>query len=209
MKAYKKQVLLSVLATLLPMLAGVLLWGALPEKVATHFTFDGTPDSWSSRAFVVFAMPGFLAAVDLLCLVFTLHDPKRENVGRKMLGLIFWMIPLIGGFTMALTYAYNLGFRVNMAFAVNLLLGLVFLVIGNYLGKTHQNYTVGIKLPWTLNSRENWNRTHRFGARCFVAGGLVLLVNAFLLSPVLMLLTILLCALGPALYSFVLYKKGI
>ncbi|KFN89076.1 hypothetical protein TMUPMC115_2304 [Tetragenococcus muriaticus PMC-11-5] len=50
-----------------------------------------------------------------------------------------------------------LGYRVNTGLLINLLVGVVFIVLGNYLHKVKQNYTIGIRIPWTLNSKENWN----------------------------------------------------
>ena len=48
------------------------------------------------------------------------------------------------------------------------------------MSKNRQNYTVGIKLPWTLNSTENWNRTNRFAGRLWLVAGAIMLVNIFL-----------------------------
>ena len=59
-------------------------------------------------------------------------------------------------------------------------IGVLFMIIGNYLPKCKQNYTMGIKLPWTLDDEENWNRTHRFAGFLWVAGGVVIAINAFL-----------------------------
>lgn len=85
------------------------------------------------------------------------------------------------------------------------------MLIGNYLPKCRQNYTMGIKLPWTLNSEENWERTHRFGGRMFVAAGICMIIAAFFGgygAAVIFALAMAAC-FAPAVYSFVLYRKGI
>ena len=209
MKTYRSKWILTTLVLLLPMLAGLLLWDRLPAEIATHFGPDGQANGWSGKAFTVFAMPLFLLLVHWICLFFTLHDPKRANVDRKMLGLLFWMVPAISCVTMGLIYGIALGADLNPGLIVNLLMGAVFLLIGNYLGKTHQNHTVGIKMPWTLSSTENWNRTHRLGSRCFLMGGVALLLNGWLASTALLLAVVLVCTLVPTAYSYSLYKKGI
>ena len=92
---------------------------------------------------------------------------------------------------------------------VSILVGILFIVIGNYMHKIKQNYTIGIKISWTLNSEENWNRTHRLSAWIFVLGGVAMIFNAFLLSEALLFLVIFALLFIPCGYSFLLYKKGI
>ncbi|MCQ2355795.1 MAG: SdpI family protein, partial [Methanocorpusculum sp.] len=84
--------------------------------------------------------------------------------------------------------------------------------IGNYLPKSKQSYTVGIRLPWTLNSEENWNRTHHLAGYLWILGGVLLLLCAFLPAvwslPVLVILLILVVGI-PFAYSYSLYRKGV
>jgi len=87
------------------------------------------------------------------------------------------------------------------------LIGIVIVICGNYLPKSRQNYTVGIKLPWTLHSETNWNKTHRFAGFLWVAGGLVILVSAFLPVKNIQLVVIALLVIAPFLYSYFEYKK--
>lgn len=90
-----------------------------------------------------------------------------------------------------------------------ILVGVVFIIIGNYLPKCRQSYTVGIKLPWTLDSEENWNRTHRMAGGLWMAGGAVLMllsllgqISVFIFLPVVLVMT-----LVPTVYSYLLYRK--
>lgn len=209
MKQYRSKLILTSLVTLLPLFIGLIFWNQLPATIATHFDSSNQPDGWSSKTFTVFAIPAFLLAVHLICLFATLHDPKKGNIGRKLLAILFWTIPVISCITLFVIYGKALGLPLNPGMIANLMVAVVFLVMGNYMSKTHQNYTVGMKLPWTLNSTENWNRTHRLASRCFVAGGLAFVVNAYLLSTTLLIVIVLLCTLIPTVYSFLLYKKGI
>lgn len=209
MKSYRSKLILTSLVILLPLFAGLLLWNQLPNTIATHFGPDNTANGWSSKPFTVFVIPLFLLAAHLICLFATLHDPKKANISSKLLAVLFWMIPVISCITSFVIYGNALGLSLNPGMISNLMVGVVFLVLGNYMTKAHQNYTVGIKLPWTLNSTENWNRTHRLASKCFIAGGLAFLVNAYFLSTALLLIVVLLCVLVPTFYSFYLYKKGI
>ena len=89
-------------------------------------------------------------------------------------------------------------------------MGVLFVLIGNYLPKTKQSYTLGIRLPWTLASEENWNRTHRLGGVLWVLGGLYFIVMSFFpWNLAAFLIPILLMALVPTVYSYLLYRRGI
>jgi uncharacterized membrane protein len=69
---------------------------------------------------------------------------------------------------------------------------------------------MGIRLPWTLHSEENWNRTHRLAGFLWVLGGLYFIVMSFVgWTPAGFLIPVLLMVLIPTVYSYVLYKKGI
>ena len=100
------------------------------------------------------------------------------------------------------------GKTVDIGVVVNLLCGVMFLVIGNYLPKCKQNYTVGIKTPWALDNEENWNKTHRFAGWCYMIVGICFFINSILNFEVVIVIAIAICALLPCVYSFLLYKKG-
>lgn len=208
MKKYKKSIILTSIIIILPILAGLVLWNRLPDTIATHFGSDNVANGWSSKPFTVFGIPLIMLAAHLFCIFATMNDPKKKNINDKMFILVLWIIPSVTVLVMALTYANALGMIVNIGMVVNLLLAIVFIVMGNYMPKCKQNYTAGIKIPWTLNSEENWNKTHRLAGWLWVLGGILFLINAFLLWEGM--LVVILAVTGiPMVYSFVLYKKGI
>lgn len=209
LKNYKKTLIITTLISLLPMVAGILLWNQLPETIATHFGTNGEPDGWSSRAFAVFGLPAFLAGVQLLCAFGTTADPKKQNIQPKIFKLILWIVPLISLVCCGGIYAYALGLPVSMEKLCMIFVGVVFIIIGNYLPKCRQSYTVGIKLPWTLASEENWNRTHRMAGGLWMAGGAVLTLLSLLgqISALIFLPVVLVMTLVPTVYSYLLFRK--
>ena len=82
------------------------------------------------------------------------------------------------------------------------------MIIGNYMPKVKQNYTMGIKIPWTLNSEDNWNKTHRFAGFIFVLSGLWMIAAAVLrLNDMWAVIPALVCAFFPIIYCYLLYRK--
>ena len=86
-------------------------------------------------------------------------------------------------------------------------MGIVFIFVGNYLPKCKQSYTMGIKLPWTLDSEDNWNKTHRFGGKVYVAVGVVVMLTSFLGNMFVMLGCTFVAVILPTVYSYVLFVK--
>ena len=208
-KKYKTTLILTTLISLFPMVIGLLLWNRMPDTIATHFGTNNVPNGWSSKTMAVIGIPLFLAALQIFTAVFTFSDPKRQNIGPKMIRLVLWIIPVTSLIVCCSIYANAVGITVDIGFVANGIVGLLFILIGNYMPKCKQNYTTGIKVPWTLHSQENWNRTHRLAGWVWIIGGVAMIVNSFLQLEWILFLTIAALVLIPIGYSFLLCKKGI
>ena len=204
-----KVLLITSVAILLPMLAGVILWNQLPEQIPSHWNAVGEIDGWSSKPFAVFGMPLILLAAQWLCVLGTGTDPKKNNHPQKILHLVLWIIPVLSALLHAIVYAVALGRDVRVETVMPVFIGILLAIIGNYLPKCKQNYTIGIKIPWTLNSEENWNRTHRFAGRLWVVCGLAIMLTGFFGGFWVFLPIVLLMVLAPFVYSYVLHRKGV
>ena len=211
MKLNKKLLILTTALCLLPILAGLAVYSRLPEQVPTHFDFNGTPNGWSSRPFAVFGLPCIMAAANLLLHIVTVRDPKRANVSTTLKAILLWLLPVLSVFCCSLTLGTALGYDLPTETLAPCLVGVLLILVGNYLPKTRQNRTMGIRVKWTLGSEENWNRTHRMAGFLWVAGGFIFLLLTLLHLWNGWLLTILLAVivLIPMFYSWQLHKKGI
>lgn len=207
MKTNKKTILFSILLCLLPCLLGIYLWDQLPDSVPTHFDLHNQPDQYSSKAFAVFGLPCLLAAISVLCIWGTGKDPRQEKQS-EVLRQICNYIPGVISCIVAPTVFYTaLGKNVNISLILSIFTGLLFLIIGNYLPKCRRNYTIGIKLPWTLADDNNWNYTHRIGGVCFMLAGLVIIAGAFVHMSGLVFLILPLIIGVPIYASYRYYKK--
>ena len=210
MKKDKRTLILTTLLCLLPMLVGIAVYDRLPETMATHWGLHGEVNGWSSRAFAVFGLPLIVAALNVATFFGLNADPKRANMSPALRLIAQWICPVVSVLTGGLTIAWGLGFELRIERIVPIFVGLMFVIVGNYMPKTKQSYTMGIRLPWTLNSEENWNRTHRLAGFLWVLGGLYFIVMSFVgWTPAGFLIPVLLMVLIPTVYSYVLYKKGI
>lgn len=210
-KKFVKLFVITGIITLLPILIGLLLWNKLPEQMPIHWNINGEVDKYASKTFNVFGMPLFMLAIHCICTFATRIDPKTENISRKPIQLVLSICPILSIGLAAFTYLYVLGYNINIGAVVVVLVGVLFVIIGNYLPKCKQNYTIGIRIPWTLNDEENWNKTHRLGGKLWTVCGILMIPIAFIPDSELMfvgftILTITM-VLIPIVYSYAIYKK--
>ena len=207
-KDVKKTLIITSIITALPILIGVVLWNRLPDTMATHFGSDGTPNGWSSKWFAVIGLPIFLAVLNVFCIAATENDPRRERYPEKMMKLVYWICPVCAWICAIGIYANALGFELtNLGRYMSLMLGVMFLVIGNYLPKVKQNWYLGIKLPWTYADEENWNKTHRLAGKLWFVGGLLFILNFFLQIRGIELWLMIVLVLIPVIYSYLYSRK--
>lgn len=208
-KENRKTLIIVSIVTVLPILVGVFFWDRLPDLMATHFGFDNQANGFSSKPVAVFGIPLVCLVLLWAAALITSRDPRRKKVSRKVTTLIFWIVPAASLICAAVIYPYNLGINMDISFIMGIFMGALFAVIGNFLPKTRQNYTIGIKVPWTLNNEKNWNMTHRFGGYLWMAGGfmMILLTLAGLMKPGLMIAIFLIISLVPCIYSWWLHSS--
>ncbi len=203
----------SSLLCLIPILIGLLIYNQLPEQMPIHWNINGEIDGYASKNFAIIYLPLFLFLIDLFTKFMIVNDPKRAGHPKKMLNVLKYMIPFLSMSITILMIAEGRGYQINF---VNLffecLVGIIFLLIGNYLPKVRQNHVMGIKLPWTLSDEDNWNKTNRLGGYIFMSAGLVMLIIPFLnlssnVTGVIIVACIFAVVIIPSVYSYSLYKK--
>ena len=206
-KKYKKTLIITTLVLLIPVLVGLLLWDRLPDPMPSHWNIDGEVDGWSDKVFVVFGLPALMIALQWVCIFASQADPKHANYNPKMIKLALWICPAIGLLLCGMVYPAALGYSVPVETVMPLFMGALFIVVGNWLPKCQQTYTMGIKLPWTLDNEENWNATHRFGGKVWFFGGILTMLTAFWGSFWLLMAILAAMVILPTVYSYLYYRK--
>lgn len=207
----KKLLFLMGLLCLVNLAGHLYLYPSLPDTVPIHWGFDGQPDGWGGKSSILFTA-SLPFAMLLLFAVLPRMDPKGKNFQRFQpvyrIFLILLTVFMCGVSWLSELTVYNVlpsgGSLVNTLVMGGL--GLVFLVLGNYMPRIKQNYTFGCRTPWALNDEHNWNRTQRMSGIVFVVMGAVLLlvsVFATLLGETLTLALLLGALLGGCVWIYV------
>ena len=207
MKKYLPLMIVTSVVIVVPIILGLILWARLPEQIAIHWNVNGEVDGYAGKAMAVFGCPIFILAIHWICMTITLADPKKQTMSEKMIALALWICPVVSLLLGTVIYMTALGIALNVGMIVPCVLGVLLIVIGNYLPKCTQNYTIGIKTPWALHDAENWHKTHRFAGPVFVVGGMLMIVTALLNQVYVMLVLLLPMVLAPVIYSYILHCK--
>ena len=199
-KNFKLKIILSSLAIFLPPLLCILF----EEQLSKYLPYFSGGFDKKSMGFIT----GFLLVLHLAAIYITYLDNKRKKQSEKMFNILFWIIPVISLFCNGISVMSFAQFDINIF--VGVFLGILFIIVGNYMPKCVQNRTIGIKIKWTLANEENWNKTHRFGGRAFVVGGILICISALLPVEIfmyVMLVVLLGVTISTVLYSYLYYKK--
>ncbi len=202
--------LLAIGLIALAFLATAAVYGQLPARVPTHWGIDGTIDATWPKPLGPFVLPLVMAGLLLLLRLFP-HiaphgyriEPFAHTYDIVQLAIIAFLFGLD-----AMTLLAGLGVAVPFAHCLSAGIGLLFVVLGNFMGKLTPNFFVGIRTPWTLADPEVWLRTHRLAGKLFVAAGLVIVVLALLGVGMGWLVGGLIAiVMVPAAYSYVIYRQ--
>jgi len=191
---------------------GFYFYQNFPEKVITHWDFAGNPNGYSGKFFGAFGLPIMFLGFYGLFLALPLIDPKKQryrefqkvyHIFKSVLLLVLFAIFLLASFA-------NLGYPIAINQVTPILVGVLMIVMGNFMGKIKNNWFMGIRTPWTLSSENVWNKTHRLGGWLFVIYGILIMLTPFfnyaaglsiLLGGALLIVVVTL------VYSYILYKK--
>ena len=121
-----------------------------------------------------------------------------------------WIIPILSVICIPISLFIALGQNKPVHVIVPVLAGVLILLFGNYLPKNRQNKAVGIRVPWTLNDADNWNKTHRMAGFLWVTSGFVIIILSFLqlITMWAIWIVVLFLVVIPTVYSYIIYVTG-
>lgn len=189
-------------------LVTILFYNKLPELMPIHWNSAGEIDNYASKLVASLLAPVIMLLTYVGMIFLPKIDPKKDNY-KKFSGSYSIIISLFITFFFVLhivTMAISLGYDVPINKVIPFMVGILFIVIGNYLPKAKSNFFYGIKTPWTLTNEESWRKTHRLGGRLFVLSGIVTIISAVLFSGnvqmIILLISISIAAIVPIVASY-------
>lgn len=156
-------------------------WGQVPEgaQIPVHWGADGQPDRYGGKFEGLMLMPLIFVGITILLAVVPRVDPRRGNILRSQgaYQAVWWVVIAFFALLHIALILNVLGYNVDIGMLVPAGVGLMFMVIGAYMGRIRSNFMFGIRTPWTLTSELAWRKTHQWGGRAFVVLGALLLAS--------------------------------
>lgn len=202
--------IISLLFVFSAIAVAAILYPSLPEQIPTHWNAQGEVDGYMKKTGGVIIMPAMAVFTFVIMKLIPVISPKGFRIDEfsDVFGAL--QVTLVGFMSivaiLVLMEARGLDVRVNEMIIAGI--GLLFVIIGNYLGRVRKNFFIGIRTPWTLASDEVWNRTHRIGGRLFILSGVIIWIGAILRLPLTWTVGVAVgLVLIPVVYSYFLYRK--
>ena len=212
MKFTFKTEIIPILIILISIGLGFYFYSVFPDTVPVHWGVNGEVDRWGSKFEGAWLMPLIAVGMYLLFRFLPMIDPRKEKYSQftKVYHLFKSMIFLFLFAIYLISSLNTLGYNIRVEVWVPIAVGVLFIIMGNYMGKLKTNWFMGIRTPWTLSSDEVWNKTHRLGGKLFIILGVLLIVTPILpYSNIFLTVVIPVIAVSviTVVYSFILYKK--
>lgn len=193
-----------------------LMWLAypmLPDRVVSHFNFHGEPDGTLEKTIAFTIFSAILILVPVLMPLLRRADPHQHNY-KKFESTYIWFGWALSVFLQAIfgiIIGYYLIENIPVQSLILTALGLLWMFLGNMLGRVRFNYFFGIRTPWTLADEQVWRCTHRLAGKVWVPSGLLACAGAWLLpirwSGYIGLLVITASVFVPMIYSYIVFRS--
>lgn len=173
---HKIKISISIMVCLLPMIAGAIFYNRLPNQMPIHFGVNDVPDNYAPKEFALFGIPLLLAIVQSIVMITTYHSASKKKIKFPIIFyLLEWLIPVITVLCYGLMLSFSLGYLVSIGKIVCLVIGIMFVVIGNYTPK--MSYEAGKQFfhpsPATEEGFRKMSRLMGYG---FIGGGMILIL---------------------------------
>lgn len=201
-----------IILSLLSLIGTFIIYNQLPEQIPMHWNIRGEVDRYDPK-YMVLIIGALPLALAILKKVLPHIDPRKDNYkkhGPAYSKIVFFttlFLILVNWSVIAI----SLGVAVNISLIVPLGVGVLFIIMGNYMPQFRHNYFVGIKTPWTLADEDNWKKTHYVGGYIFMIDGLLFIISGLIKSQIAItaLLVITLISTGFLyVYSYMIYAKS-
>jgi uncharacterized membrane protein len=205
--------LLAVLIIIVQILVSLVSYPFLPNSVPSHWDASGQVNGYLPKLVNALLYPLLSIGIYVLARVLMTIGPRLgyQNQRKASIGVVNLILDGVLLFMLIVqlaTTAFALGVPIDLTFVISLSISVLFIFLGNYMGKLRRNFWAGIRTPWTLTSDVVWERTHRLGGWLFVLAGLLGVIMSFIPALRLwgLIVVILIVVIVLFVYSYVIYQ---
>ena len=202
MKKINVKILITTsIVCLLPIILGLSFYSKLPEDIAIHWGINNNPNGYFSKPVFIFGMPIIMLALQIFCCIVSDLSDKNPEANKKAVTVYKWIIPILTVVLYIITIMYALGNNLDIRKITMILLGIIFIILGNYMPKVRGDYYINSKTFWVKNRDEKLvNKAAKISGYMLIIGGMLCILS-IVFKPVVSIV-----AIGAiALYTLVIY----
>jgi hypothetical protein len=183
------------------------LYPHLPDPMPIHWDVHGNVDGYLAKPWGPWLATLIFVPVIGLMTLMPVVSPTQFPMQpfNRVYRLFLTALAAFAVWLVLLTDAIAMGVAVSLPQHLISAVGVLYVVLGNWMGKITRNFFFGIRTPWTLADAVVWDRTHRLAGPLVVLAGLSA-IGAALLRPLAGVATLLIgsaLAFGiPVIYSW-------
>lgn len=191
----------------LPMMIGIMIYDQLPARIVSHFSITFEPDGYTSRFNGVFVLPLVMAGVEAMIIFLVEKDPLHKNHSNKITKIIYLLIPALNILFSCASYYSSIDRAFDIKAFITVIMGILFVIIGNFIPKMRHNYTMGIRTPWTLADKYTWEKTHQLSGPLWVLGGSAIVICGIFDLDLVLITVLAAIVVIPIVYSYLIFRK--
>jgi len=201
-----------IIITLIPSVYLAIIWNRLPDQVPMHWNLNGEIDRYGNKTELIFISLLLPLLVYGLFLIIPNIDPKNKlkQMGSKYQSIKVILTTFMSGLAVFIIYSAEKETLTNPNYII-ILIGLLYIILGNYFQTIKANYFIGIRTPWTLENETVWKETHKLGGKMWFVGGIVIILCSLILSKgtnfTLFLIITGIITIIPLVYSYLKFKS--
>lgn len=203
----------------------------MPGSVPMHYDMAGNIDRWGSK-YENLIFPIIILVMSLFWAMFIRFFEKKAGkasdekesagarsnarvlsiVGMSMAAMFTVMqgFILYGSYTEAVSGAERGSIDIGRVSCI--LMGVIFIVLGNFMTKTRINGVAGVRISWSMYNDHTWQRSNRFGAIAIMIAGVLTIITAVLMQSsframMVMLGYIIIASLITVIYAHKVYVQ--
>lgn len=174
-----KMLIITCIFCLLPIFLGIVYYDSLPDRVAIHFDINNNPDNYFPKGLFIFGMPIFMMLIQTFCCTTVDLTDKHKEANKKVTTVFKWIIPFISISLYVITILFNINYVVDIRAYVMIILGMMFVVVGNYTPKT----IGGVYNKHNFKDEQVQKRITKMVSYLFIIFG-VLMIASVLFQPI-------------------------
>ena len=172
-------IIFTCLICLMPICLGLFFYEELPETMAVHFNIENEADNFASKNFTLFGIPLIMVLLQMFCCVISDINENKKGNPPKLIKIAKWIIPFLTVIIYVLTILVGLGKTVDIGKIISIVLGLMFVIIGNYMPKMSYDDAKGNINPLPATEK-SFKQMMRLLGYTFVIGGIFTVCALFI-----------------------------